>query len=205
MTLSQITAFFLLILSVIGISMVVHSWIDKRRIKKNFLRLAAELQGLVAQENALVYPYFTGDIDGRRFDLFFKVVKVGRQHILYYIYSLKADLPCDLLLLKSEYFKPIKNEETFSGDAGQIIPEAAPNYQLRSLNPEAAREIFEKAGVKEFLSPLDEFSSLQLGPDALVVGKPYDGPSDTEPSHIVRNVETLKNLAKAMERCFIPA
>jgi len=204
MTLTQITLFFLMILSVIGISMIVHSWIDKRRIKKNFLRLAAELQGFVAQENALVYPYFTGDVDGRRFDLFFKVVKVGHQHILYYIYSLKADLPCDLLLLKSDYFKPIKDEAAFSGNAGHIVPEVAPNYQLRSLNPEAAREIFEKAGVSEFLSPLDAFSSLQLGPDALVVGKPYDGPSDTEPSHIVRNVQTLKNLAEAMERCFTP-
>ncbi|TAK02598.1 MAG: hypothetical protein EPO39_13225 [Candidatus Manganitrophaceae bacterium] len=205
MTLTQITFFFLLIISVIGISMVVHSWIDKRRIKKNFLRLATELKGYVVQENRLIYPYFTGDIDGRRFDLFFKVVKVGRQHILYYIYSLKSDVPCDLLLLKSEYFKPIKDEAAFSGNAGQIVQEIAPNYQLRSLQPEAAREIFEKAGIKEFLSPLDEFSSLQLGPDALVVGKPYDGPGDTDPSHIVRNVGTLKNLAEAMERCFAPA
>lgn len=205
MTLTQITFFFLLIISVIGISMVVHSWIDKRRIKKNFLRLATELKGYVVQENRLIYPYFTGDIDGRRFDLFFKVVKVGRQHILYYIYSLKSDVPCDLLLLKSEYFKPIKDEAAFSGNAGQIVPEISPNYQLRSLQPEAAREIFEKAGIKEFLSSLDEFSSLQLGPDALVVGKPYDGPGDTDPAHIVRNVGTLKNLAEAMERCFAPA
>ena len=205
MTLTQITLFFLMILSVIGLSMLVHSWIDKRRIKKNFLRLAAELKGYVVQENALVYPYFTGDIDGRRFDLFFKVVKVGRQHILYYIYSLKSDVPCDLLLFKSDYFKPVKDEATFSGDAGEIVPEVSPRYQLRSLQPAAAREIFEKAGIQEFLSPLDEFSSLQLGPDALVVGKPYDGPADTEPSHIVRNVGTLKNLAEAMERCFTPA
>ncbi len=205
MTLNQITAFFLLILAVIGTSMVVHSWIDKRRIKKNFLRLAAELKGYVVQESRLVYPYFTGDLDGRRFDLFFKVVKVGRQHILYYIYSLKSEVPCDLLLLKSEYFKPIKDEAAFTGGAGQIVPGISPHYQLRSLQPEAAREIFEKAGVQEFLSPLDEFSSLQLGPDALVVGKPYDGPSDTDPSHILRNVGTLKNLAEAMERCFTHA
>jgi|SRR5579884_50521 len=205
MTLTQITLFFLMILSVIGISMLVHSWIDKRRIKKSFLRLAAELNGYVVQENGLVYPYFTGDIAGRRFDLFFKVVKVGRQHILYYIYSLKSDVPCDLLLLKSNYFKPIKDEAAFSGEAGQPVSEVSPNYQLRSLQPEAARELFEKAGIKEFLTSLDEFSSLQLGPDALVVGKPYDGPSDTDPAHIVRNVETLKNLAEAMERCFTPA
>ncbi|MFY9270858.1 MAG: hypothetical protein WAO55_14035 [Candidatus Manganitrophaceae bacterium] len=204
MTLTQITLFFLLILSVIGISMIVHSWIDKRRIKKNFLRLAVELKGYVVQENGLVYPSFTGDIDGRRFDLFFKVVKVGRQHILYYIYSLKSAVPHDLLLLKSDYFKPIKDEAVFSGDAGEIIPEVAPNYQLRSLHPEAAREIFERAGVKTFLTPLDEFSSLQLGPDALVVGKPYDGLSDTESAHVVRNIQTLKSLAEAMEQCVTP-
>ncbi|MBI3803192.1 MAG: hypothetical protein HY282_05455 [Nitrospirae bacterium] len=205
MTLTQITFFFLLIISVIGISMLVHSWIDKRRIKKSFLRLAAELQGYVAQENGLVYPHFTSDVDGRRFDLFFKVVKAGRQHILYYIYSMKAEVPCDLLLVKSAFFKPVKDEESLAVSSGEVVSGVDAPYQLRSLNPEEAREIFERAGVEAFLAPLDEFSSLQLGPDALVVGKPYDGPIDIDPAHIVRNVRTLQELAEAMERCFTPA
>lgn len=205
MTSTQITLFFLLIISVIGISMVVHSWIDKRRIKKNFLRLTAELPGRVIQENRLLYPSFTGEVDGRRFDLFFNVVKVGRQHILYYIYSLQAAIPSDLLLLKSEYFKPISDEAQFTGQAGFVLPDLDLKYQVRSQHPEIARHIFEGAGIREHLPALEEFSSLQLGPDALVVGKPYDGPSDTEPGHILSNVASLQKLAGAIEQCTIPA
>lgn len=201
MTPTQITIFFLGILSVIGMAMVVHSWIDKKRIRKSFLRLVPELSGEVVQENPLVYPRLSGEIGGRRFDLFFTVVKVGRQHILYYIYSLKSEIASDLLLLKSDFFKPISDEAGFSGKAGEILSGLDPRYQARSQSPETARRLMEEEEIKEQLGHLDEFSSLQLGPDALVVGKPYEGPSDTDPAHILKNVQALEKLAEAMERC----
>jgi hypothetical protein len=201
MTLTQITFFFLGILCVIGIAMLVHSWIDKRRIKRNFLRLTADLSGKIIQENPLIYPRFSGEIGGRQFDLFFKVVKAGRQHILYYVYSVQSELSSDLLLLKADYFKPITDEAGFTETAGGVFPSLEGRYQARSQNPEKARRFLEEDEVRGHLTALDEFSSLQLGPDALVVGKPYDGPPDTEPAHILKNVYALEKLAAAMERC----
>ncbi len=205
MTSMQITFFFLMILSVIGMAMFVHSWIDKGRIRKNFARLSAGLSGKIIQENPLIYPRFSGEIGGREFDLFFKVVKAGRKHILYYIYSVKSELTSDLLLLKADYFKPVIDEAGLAETSGGAFPTADGKYQARSQHPETARRLLEEEEVRARLVPLEEFSSLQLGPDALVVGKPYEGPSDTEPEHILKNVHALEKLAAAMERCPTPA
>lgn len=204
MTLTQITMFFLMILSVIGIAMLIHSWIDKGRIRKNLLRLSQQIPGKAAQENPLIYPHFNGEVDGRKFLFFFNVVKAGRKHILYVIYSLGSDITSDLLLLKSTYFKPVANEEQFITQAGELISDLGLPYEIRSKNPEEARQILERAGLKERLPALEEFSTLQLGPDAIVAGKPYDGPSDTEPENILRNVRTMSKLAEAIEQCGVP-
>ncbi len=201
MTLTQITFFFLMIIAVIGVAMLVHSWIDKGRIRKNFSRLTAELSGKVIQENPLVYPRFSGEIGGREFDLFFKVVKAGRQHILYYIYSVKSELSSDLLLLKADYFKPVADEAGLSETAGGVFPGIDGKYQARSQHPETAKRLLEEAEILARLLPLEEFSSLQLGPDALVVGKPYEGPPDTAPEQILKNAHALEKLATAIERC----
>lgn len=197
----EITLFFLAIVGVIGFAQIIHSWIDKGRIKSNFENLRKDLPGEVIQARQLIYPRFIGEIDGRQFDLFFKVVKVGKKHILYYIYSLKSSITYSLLLLKAEAYKPIAVDLEAIKESGSALSKIREGYQIRSKNEAEANTIFEKAGLKERLPALTEFSSLQLGPDALVVGKPYGGPSDTEAHHIMKNVRSLVNLAKAMEAC----
>ncbi|MFQ5580468.1 MAG: hypothetical protein ACE5FZ_07635 [Nitrospiria bacterium] len=201
MTQIELTVFFLVIIFVIALAMVVHSWIDKGRIKKNFDRLGSKLTGQVLQENGFIYPRFSGEVSGRHFDLFFKVVKAGRKQILYYIYSLKTGVTADILLLKKDYFKPVTDEGRFTEEAGVLLSDIDSKYQVRSQHVESAQTLFKEANVNGYLSSLDEFSSLQLGPDALVVGKPYDGPPDTEPSNILRNLQVLEKLAEAMEKC----
>ncbi len=201
----EITLFFLAIVGVIGFAQIIHSWIDKGRIKSNFEKLNSDLPGEVIQESRLIYPRYTGEIDGRQFDLFFKVVKVGKKHILYYIYSLKSSITCSFLLLKTEAYKPIPVEPDAIKQAGPALSKIREGYQIRSKNQKEANTIFDGAGLKERLPALQEFSSLQLGPDALVVGKPYDGPSDTEAHNVMSNVRSLVNLAKAMEACPAPA
>ncbi len=201
MTQTELTLFFLAIIFVIAIAMVVHSWIDKGRIRKNFERLGSELSGQVLQENGFIYPRFSGEVSGRHFDLFFKVVKAGRKQILYYIYSLRTDVTADILLLKKDYFKPVTDETQFTEEAGTLLSDIDSKYQVRSQHTESAKAIFEEANVNGYLTSLDEFSSLQLGPDALVVGKPYDGPPDTEPTNILRNLQVMEKLAEAMEKC----
>lgn len=200
-----ITLFFIAIIGVIALASFIHSWIDKSRIRDGLVRLSADISGEVIQESRQSYPRFKGAFEGRQFDLFFEVVKVGRKYILYYIYSLKSDVTCNLLLLRSDAYKPVAKEADAMNEAGRLLPEMDSNYQVRSDNETEARAVFEGAGLKERLPLLDEFTSLQLGPDALVVGKPYEGLPDTEPAHIIKNIRSLTNLAKAMEQCRIAA
>ncbi len=200
-----ITLFFLFVISVIALAMVVHGYIDKKRIRKNLDQLSNKLSGSVVQESRFFYPRFSGEIEGRQIDLFFEVVKVGRKHILYYIYSLKSEIICSLLLLKADAYKPVSAAPEPVQVAGEPLSEIKGGYEIRTQNQEEAQAIYEGAALKERLKALDEFSSLQLGPDALVVGKPYDGLSDTESVNILKNVRSLVNLAKAMEQCQTPA
>ncbi len=200
-----ITLFFFFIIAVIALAMVVHGYIDKRRIRHNFEHLAQNISGKVIQDSRFYYPRFSGEIEGRQVDLFFEVVKVGRKHILYYIYSMKANIHSSLLLLKADAYKKVSAESEAMQSAGAPLDEIKGGYEIRSQNKEEAAAIFEAAAIKERLPALEEFSSLQLGPDALVVGKPYDGLPDTESVNIMKNIRSLVNLAKAMEQCQVAA
>lgn len=205
MSQTGITLFFLFVIGVIALAMVVHGYIDKKRIRENFDQLSKKISGKVVQESRFYYPRFVGEIEGRQIDLFFEVVKVGRKHILYYIYSLKSEIASSLLLLKTDAYKPLGSEPEAVQAAGELLSEIKGGYEIRTKNQEEAKAIYEGAALKERLKALDEFSSLQLGPDALVVGKPYDGIADTESVNIMKNVRSLVNLAKAMEQCQTPA
>ncbi len=200
MTQTQITLFFLAIIVVIATAMLVHSFLDKRRMAGNFRRFLSRLprgitQGSITQENPLAYPQLSVNVNGRTLYFFFTVVKVGKQQILYCIYSLAAAIKADLLLLKSDRYKPADLSETV------LLPEINPQYQARSHHPEAATTLLTQVHINDYLKELDEFATLQIGPDALVAGKPYDGISDTEPENILRNINALEGMAKGVEQC----
>jgi hypothetical protein len=199
MTLHQITFFFLGILLVVVVAMFVHSWLDKRRVFKALLPLAGQFPGRLIQESVWVYPRFEGKAGERAFDFFFTVVKAGRQHVLYAVYSLKSSVTSDLLLVKTDLYKPIADEAGWSERAGAAILDFHDaGYQARSKSAEAVRSFFPR--LSELLGSLSDFASLQLGPDAVVAGKPYGGLEDVSPQQIGRNVAALQQLAEAMER-----
>ncbi len=206
MTLTQITFFFLGVLAVLVTAMMVHTYLDKRTIRKSLNLLTTfppgeRLLGAVLQESQFHYPRFHGKRNGRTFDLFFDVVKVGRRHILYSIYSLAASLPHSLLFINKETFKPITNEVGFTEANGALLTQIDLPFQGRSKQPEWAQRACHQGGVKELLQDLHSFSSLQFGPDALVVGKPYEGLSDTDQENVLHHIKTLEKLAALMEQC----
>jgi len=200
MTQTQITLSFLMILAVVALAMGIHSWIDKSRISKNFFSLAEKIGGTVVYRNPFIYPTFRGDLDGKTFDLFFKVIKAGRKYILYCVYSLKVTAPCELFLTRTNAFKPVADHPTFEKAAGQSLAGIDPAYQGHSPSPEQAMGVYSREGVAASLLALGEFLSLQVGPDALIAAKPYDGPRDTDPDHILRNIHDLQRLAHAIEQ-----
>ncbi|MEK7286189.1 MAG: hypothetical protein AAB035_02695 [Nitrospirota bacterium] len=199
MTLTQITLFFLGILGVIVIAMLVHSYLDKKKIKKRLDQLTETLSGKVIQESRFHYPRFLCEINGRAFDLFFNVVKVGRHHILYSVYALAARLDHTLLLVKKDEFRPLANPETFLTENGSLLPQIHSPFQGYSKESDWAEQIYSVSAINKIISELDQFSSLQLGPDALVVGKPYEGLSDADSEKTIQAIKTLEKLAQAME------
>jgi len=199
MTLTQITLFFLGIMAVIVVAMLVHSYLDKRGIMKQLDHLTTQYKGTVLQESIFQYPRFFSENGGRRFDLFFDVVKVGRHHILYSIYSITASLPHALLLIKKDDYKAIADEARFTEENGGVLVDMGLPFEGRSHQSQWAEQVCQQKGVNELIHTLDSFSSLQLGPDALVAGKPYEAISDTDPAWVFRSVKTLERLAQGLE------
>jgi hypothetical protein len=208
-TLTQITLFFGAILLGLVCAMFIHSWLDKRGIVRNLRELIPELDGALLQPHPFVYPRFHGSVGGRDVDLFFTVVKVGRKFILYIVYRLASSPRVDLLLIRSGVYKPMLPTDAAPGTngpegnrpevMGPLLPDLDPRYEIHARQPEVARPFFEKADLGRHLTALSEFTTLQLGPDALVIGKPYDGLSDTAPENVIPNLRALSALADAME------
>jgi hypothetical protein len=189
--------------------MLIHSWLDKRGIVRNLRGLIPEFKGALLQPHPFVYPRFHGSVGGRAVDLFFTVVKVGRKHILYIVYRLASSPQVDLLLIRSGVYKPTLPTDAAPGTnepegnrpevMGALLPDLNPGYEIYARQPEVARPFFEQAGIGQPLAALSEFTTLQLGPDALVIGKPYDGLSDTAQKNVTPNLRAISALADAME------
>ncbi|MBI3358222.1 MAG: hypothetical protein HY201_05315 [Nitrospirae bacterium] len=199
MSLTQMTLYFLGIVVVIIIAMLAHSYLDKKKIKKRLLQLVDPLKGRVSQDGSFHYPHFHCNLNGRAFDLFFDIVKVGRHHILYSIYSLGAALPHPLLLIKKNEFRPMADPEGFLKSNGSMLDKINAPFQGYSPEPQWAEKIYLTGEVKKSISALDEFTSLQCGPDALIAGKPYEGLSDTDSEKTLQAIVSLEKLAKEME------
>jgi hypothetical protein len=200
MTLTQITLAFLGLMAVIVAAMIVHGYLDKRRITKSFRALARSLPGKMSQENPFVYPHLVAALEGRKVSVFFQVVKVGRKHILYLIYSVGVQLGFSLLLLKEQFFRPTANEGDLAGAVGPVLPRMDGRYLARSKEAEAASALFQRADLSTRLTPIEEFTSVLIGPDSIVAGKPYEGPSDVRPEHLLQNIRSLKEMSLAVER-----
>jgi len=198
MTFTQITLFFFGILAVIFIAMWVHAYLDVRQIRKHLEHLATQLPGEILQKNRFVYPAFQCQKDGRQFNLLFNEVKVGTQNILYLIYSLTASLPHALCFVKKGSFKPIADPVSFDQANGAVLPNMGAPFEARSLQPAWAEQVYHHEGVKTLIHELGSFLSLQLGPDALVIGKPFEGLSDADSKTVLSTVTTLMKLADAL-------
>ena len=200
MTLFQITLAFMVLMAVIVLAMIVHGYLDKRRIRKSFERIALSLSGTANQENPFVYPRLSGSLHGQSFEVFFQVVKAGRRHLLYLIYSMPIHLGFSLLLLKEKFFRPSVDEAQLTAVSGPVLPKLDDRYLVRSKEQAASMALFERAGLPSCLTPLEEFTSLLIGPDSIVVGKPYEGLPDADPQRIERNLASLKKMAAAVEQ-----
>jgi len=200
MTLTQITFVFLGLMAVIVAAMVIHGLIDKRRIRKRFEKIAHTLSGTLEQGNPFVYPRLSGELQGRRCQVFFQVVKAGRRHILYMIYSMPIRLGFSVLLLKEKFFRPSEDEALLTEVSGPVLPKMDSRYLIRSKEEAASVTLFDRAGLPACLTPLEDFTSVLIGPDSIVIGKPYEGLPDADPDRMGKNLSSLRQMAAAVER-----
>lgn len=199
MTLTQITIAFFSLMAVVLMAMLVHGFIDRRRIVRRFSDLAVSLSGTVRQVHAWSYPTVTATRNGRTLSAGFQVVKAGRRHVLYLIYGVTVKLGFSLLLLREGVHRPYSDEDALAAISGPILPEIDPRYRVHATDAEAARDLLMQTSLLERLAPLEGFSSLLIGPDALVAGKPCEDLSEIAPALLRSQFEALLALAEAVE------
>ncbi len=199
MTLGQITLLFVFVLMVVAIAMFVHALIDRRRIARAFARAASGISGEILRDGLFSYPRLLGRIDGRRAEVFFRVYKVGRSHLLYLHQSVEAKPSATLFVVRNDFYRPISDEASFSREAGASVEGLSERFQIHSLEAETARRLFTEADLSARLEDLKEFATLQIGPDAIIAALPYEGEGTIASGRIHSMFLKLSDLARAAE------
>jgi len=199
MTLFGITVAFASLLAVLGAAMIVHSIIGKRRIVTDFKRVSEHIGGTVTQPTIFSFPEVKGHYDGRDASVFFHLAKGEKASIIYLVYTLSAKVGTGLFLAKDRYFKPVNDPTKLSREVGQVLPGLDGRYQVHATDVARTKKWFEEGNLRTHLDGLQPFPSLMLGPDSLIVGKPFEGAEDTVPDTILRHFRVLGKVAVEME------
>lgn len=193
----QITLGFLGLLAVVGISFVIHSSINRGRIRKNFLALGPSIQGKLAQRSFFAYPTLEGKMEGRAAQAFFHVTKAKRISVLYVASRIDVSAGYSALLLKDNFFKPFDTSR-LAQDAGRGGLKAD-GYLVWSDHQDRVKPLIESPRFLKTLETMSDYPAIVLGPDSIIMSKPYDSLADTTPEQIMKNFRALLDLARQME------
>jgi hypothetical protein len=199
MTLFGITLAFAMLLAALGSAMIIHSILGKRRIASDFRRVSEPIGGAVSQATVFSFPQIAGRYDGRDASVFFHLAKGEKASIIYLVYTISVKSTMGLFLAKDKYFKPVNDPTKLSRAAGDVVPGLDTRYQVHASDQERARQLFARNGFRDHLNGLEAFPSLVLGPDSLVVGKPFEGAEDTQPETMLKHVRALGKIATELE------
>ena len=201
MTSVQLMISFAVLLLALGASMLIHSISSKKRILKNFRRLAEQMGGTVHQDHLLAYPVFQGDYRGRDVSVSFRAVKNRSTEVIYLVFTSSVNSRFGAMLIQENFFKPIKDPMRWTQEMGSRIQDLNTPYQVWAKEEDHARtrQFFHDPALTTLLTDLAEFPSLLLGPAVLLVSKPYDGNKDTAPEATVRHLQSLDSMAQRME------
>lgn len=193
----QITLGFLGLLAVVGISFLIHSSINRARIRKNFRELAPKLNGTVRQPGLLSYPTLEGTLEGRAAQTFFHVTKAKRISVLYVASRISVSASYSALLLKDNYFKPFDTTR-LAKDAGKGGLKAN-GFLVWSNQQDRVKALIESPAFLEKLRTMEDYPTIVMGPDSIIMSKPYDSLEDTAPEQVMKNYTALFGMALLME------
>jgi hypothetical protein len=201
MTAFQIMISFVVLLTALGLSMLIHSISSKKRILNNFRRLAEQLGGTVQQDHLFAYPVFHSEYRGRKVSVGFHAMKDRSTEVIYLVFTSSVNSRFSTMLVQENYFKPLKDPARWTKEMGTKIPDLNNQYQVWAKEEDHMRtqQLFHDPALPVLLEGLKEFPSLILGPLMVLVSKPFDGNKDTVPEIAVRHLQTLDSMAQRME------
>ncbi|MBI4715028.1 MAG: hypothetical protein HY760_03670, partial [Nitrospirae bacterium] len=172
---------------------------DRREIRRNFVSLIKGLPGSLKSGNPFTYPEAEVDFHGRRITVFFHVHEINRTSFLNLVYRTPVQAKETFLLLKKDFFRPIRGEENLAREVGEIVPDLENGYVVRTKDAEGMRTLLRNEKIREGLSRLKDFPNILVDSGMLLVSKPYDGIQETEPGTILENLERVEHFAAMME------
>src|SRR6185295_737350 len=130
MTAFQLMISFAVLLTALGGSMLVHSISSKKRILKNFCRLAEQVGGTVQQDHLFSYPVFQGEYRNRKISVGFHAMKDRSTEVIYLVFASSVNSRFSTMLVQESYFKPLKNPAQWTQEMGTQIPDLHKQYQV---------------------------------------------------------------------------
>lgn len=195
----QVVIFIVLVVLALGGAAIFYTSQDRRGIRRNFSELMKAVPGTLKAYNPLKYPEAEIQHQGRKVGVAFHMHEVNRTSFLSLVYHTPVQVDSTFLLLKKDFFKPLKSEENFSRHVGERVPDLDNGYVVRAKDADQARHLLSDSRVKGNLKALDGFSNILVDAKNLVISKPYDGIKETTPERIMENVELIIQMAAAVE------
>jgi hypothetical protein len=197
----ELSILFSILMVALVLSMFTHTVKSRRKILKNLQRLPAQIGGIegkAVQKNILSFPSFEGKERNRKLSAFFYTAEGKQTSVIYFTSSVEVKAPFSLFLKKENFYRPVQNNR-LEKNAGKVIPDLDPRFEIRSSDEERARLFFKNEKVVRILPQLEQYSAIVCGPDAVIISKPYDGIKDTHPEAVAGGFGMLQDLAEAME------
>ncbi|MBI1819279.1 MAG: hypothetical protein HY202_03050 [Nitrospirae bacterium] len=197
----ELSLLFSILMVALVLSMFTHTVKSRRKILKNLQRLPAQIGGIegkAVQKNILSFPSFEGKERNRKLSAFFYTAEGKQTSVIYFTSSVEVKAPFSLFLKKENFYRPVQNNR-LEKNAGKVIPDLDPRFEIRSSDEERARLFFKNEKVVRILPQLEQYSAIVCGPDAVIISKPYDGIKDTQPEAVAGGFGMLRDLAEAME------
>lgn len=198
MSMWNITVNFIYLLLIIITGMMLISSFKKTLITLRLRRLCSKTNGSISQRGIRSFPRFDGEYEKRKIAIFFHIAKTKKAYPIYLLYTITADLPFKLFLLRKDEFKYLEGFNLATA-VGKPLEGLKDGFKAWSDNDSSAMELLSDTGLKEDMDSLIEFPSILFGPDHIVIGKQYEGKKDLSTDKLLAKLAIIGRMAVRTE------
>ncbi|MBI1823009.1 MAG: hypothetical protein HYR80_02685, partial [Nitrospirae bacterium] len=163
MMIFQLSVLFAILMGALALSMFIHTYQSRRKILKNFQKVsfnAKKMEGKAIQKNILAFPSFEGKDQNRKVSAFFHIAEGKQTSVIYFTSSIEVKSPFSLFLKKEHFYRPVQSNR-LEKNAGKLIPDLDPRFEIRSNDEERTRRFFKNEQVVKHLAQLDRYPAAQ--------------------------------------------